>query len=143
MDKRAAQQPDAVAEIYVAAILAEVAVDVAPAIAHLEGVRDVVAIEVLPAAADQPAPLSERWWAGAVAYAAARNPSAKILFIAFLLMTSPEELRVGVASVDSDVARGAVPIPRVGHVVRRRLRRDAAACAAESARRRCGIRDRR
>ena len=34
--------------------------------------------------------------------------------------------------MDSDVAHGAVPIPWVGHVVGRRLRRDAGTCAAKS-----------
>ena len=41
----------------------------------------------------------------------------KNLLIAGILIESPQELRVGVASVNPDMTRSAVPISRVSHVV--------------------------
>src|SRR6476660_10589988 len=64
---------------------------------------------------------------------AVKSTKPKVLYIACVLITSPQELRVGIASVNSDVAHGAIPISRVSHVVRRGLRENARSGPARTA----------
>ena len=123
----AAEEPNAIAEINVAAVFAKVPADAAESITGLEGIYEIIGAGVFTSG--RCGGLSGRGdrLLGGKMIEAENGEQDEVT----ILHDSPQKSLIRVGAVDADVTGRAVLISRVGHVVGRRWQSDPVSLASE------------